>query len=1058
MAAPGAPTNLALTDPTTDGWTARWAPPSYPGSPPVSLYRVQLNTTASESGASEGTQVPVGAGLQSRVLTGRNPGRRYYFRVRAENTDPGPSGQGPWTAWASIGTVPVTPGTPGGVVNPGAPQHLTWGWSDPNGNDIQSYDLQWNTQSNVSGASTISVGSSPQTVGPLVPAQRYYARVRATGSSGQSGWSAWSAAAYTYPVAPSSVAGAALSTSSVRATWMQGQNGNSVTRYEIEFNGSIVTVAGSASSRDFTGLSAGSSNSFRVRAVTQVGAAVLNGPWSAFVSVSTLPGTPAAPVYSAVGTNQFTAAWTPVGSVSGNQLQVNTSASESGATTYDVAGNSRVVTGRTAAQVYYTRVRSQNASGWGAWSAWSSVATLPVAPSAPTYSALGTSSLTATWTKASNGNSVLEYAIQYNYSASESGATTVTNGTSLTRNLTGRNSARATYARVRARSASGWGAWSAWTSGTTLPVVPGSPALGSATITSLVMSYTAGANYAAGIVEYQIQHNSSASETGATTVSNGTALSRTLTGLTPSTTRYARVRARSASGWGAWTAWVSGTTLGTPAPGLSVSPSISGTQATVSLSPPSGVTTVTKYRVEYRRGAAGAVTTFETTSTSSVRTGLTPGAGYQWRASAFIGTYQSPWTAWLNVSQPSPTWLPGDFLAGSLAAGLDVTYAWTGTANGSTSTVTGKGVLGWSLGQAAGGGLAVGPQRVTGGRFGAYGARAIVTRDKTGPGMVLGMSAAYTASVSSGGIYAGSIYVRPSRPQELYPEMLFYDSGGIEVTPRSTGISLSVTDTAGWTRLALTGQAPVGAVTAIVRARDGLANNPGPGIHSNWLAGEFLDADGAMITVGALYPYFDGSFIDTAEYDYSWLGTAHQSESQRVTLAQSSIDPLQDPDCPPIPLPPSPPPIAAECVDEVGTWRRYWSILPASEISRWLAIIPTFTLTTTAAVGQVRIRVYENPDNLLPGDLNVNDYISEQLVTFIPANTEMVIDGVSERARASVNGGAWLPADHLLQGTNGGPATWPEFSCGQGYIISYDVPLEQPDGNMTPSIELTGRY
>lgn len=960
MAVPSVPQSVSLVNPTTEGFTAQWQPPSS-ANPPVQRYRVQLNVVADEDGASEASQVAQ-PGTNLRTFTGRDPARRYYFRVRAENAD----GNGPWSAWASIGTFPVAP-----------------------------------------------------------------ANVRVTSpTNGQ-----------------------------ILVRWDAGDNRNDVVQYQVELNGTIYSgISPGARERLFTGLPDYTNYDARVRAFSTAG----SGAWTPLVRGTTLPARPAAPTFSDIGVTQFGAAWVVpnTGSLGsyGTEYQVTTDPSNPGAATLLTGNNPSgyvgvLLTGRAAGQKHYVRARGGPSDLFMSdWGPWGEVSTLPVAPSTPTYPAATATSVTAEWTRGGNGNAIVEYQIQYNYSASDSGATTVSNGTALSRELTGRQPARATYSRVRARTAAGWGAWSAWSSTSTLPAVPGSPAFSSATYSSLVLSYTAGSSYSPGIVEYQIQHNSAATDAGATTVSNGTALSRTLTNLPANATRYARVRARSARGWGDWTAWVSASTLPTPAPGISVSPNTAGTQATVSLSPPAGVTTVTKYRVEYRRVGSGAATSFDTVSTSAVRTGLNPGTSYQWRASAFIGEYQSPWSAWLTIPQPSPTWLPGDFLAGSLPAALDVTYAWTGTANASTSTVTGKGVTGWTVGQATGGGTAV-MHQITGGRAGTYGARAIVTRDKTGAGMVLGMNAAEYASVSEGGVYAGSIHVRPSRAQRLVVEMLFFDAAGVEVTPRATGSAMDVTDTAGWTRLVVLGQAPLGAVRGIARARDAEG-----GVFSPWLAGEWLDADAAMITIGSLYPYWDGNTPNTAEYAYAWTGVANASESSRTTLAQNAVDPLQDPDCPPFPTPPAPPPIEAECIDVVGDWRRYWSILPASEISRWLAIIPTFTLTTTAAVGQVRIRVYENPDNLDPLDLNVNDYVSEQLVTFIPADTVLVVDGVSERTRASVAGGAWRDADHLLQGTDGGPATWPEFSCGQGYVISYDVPLDQPDGNMTPSVQLTGRF
>jgi hypothetical protein len=54
----------------------------------------------------------------------------------------------------------------------------------------------------------------------------------------------------------------------------------------------------------------------------------------------------------------------------------------------------------------------------------------------------------------------------------------------------------------------------------------------------------------------------------------------------------------------------------------------------------------------------------------------------------------------------------------------------------------------------------------------------------------------------------------------------------------------------------------------------------------------------------------------------------------------------------------------------------------------------------------------------------------------------MTLDGVSQHAWADVLGTGPRSADHLLYGTGGSPATWPEFTCGMAYMISFDLPVE----------------
>jgi hypothetical protein len=540
-----------------------------------------------------------------------------------------------------------------------------------------------------------------------------------------------------------------------------------------------------------------------------------------------------------------------------------------------------------------------------------------------------------------------------------------------------------------------------------------------------------------------------------------TATSKALTGFNPGTTYYMRVRAHNGDGDGAWSGTYSFTTLPSTPPTMSVSASPAGSSAVVTLGPPSGVSGVDKYIVtrQYLSPApipTPATVSVETTSSSLTISGLTPGARYRWTAKAVIGSYTTPASANLDLTQPQPSTGAGDYFDGASPARTDITFAWTGTANNSTSVANGVSADGWAATAPSGGGSVV-LQRVTGGRSGAYCARMLVTADATGAGKVLGgatsaITADKRAVVEEGATYFGSIYVRPSRTQRLNAELLWFDEAGVEIGPRGSGSASVVSDTIGWTRLTCSGTVPPTAVNASVRARD--ASGEG---WSVWLSGEWMDADDAMISLGELFTYFDGNTPDSAEFQYAWTGTTNASESTRTTL-DSTFDPLADPDCVAIPAAPRPPVVPSDCIADVGQWRRYWAAIPASNVSDWLTTIPTLELTTSAsAERQVRVRVYQNPFNRGSADVDPTDFCSEQIISYIPPNTTMTLDGVTERVWAEVNGGATISADHLLYGSGGTPATWPHLSCGIGYWVSFDVPNEAPAGNLTVRVYLTQR-
>lgn len=539
--------------------------------------------------------------------------------------------------------------------------------------------------------------------------------------------------------------------------------------------------------------------------------------------------------------------------------------------------------------------------------------------------------------------------------------------------------------------------------------------------------------------------------------------------LTPGTTHYVRVRSHTSRGWGPYSATVSQTTLPAVPPGLSVASSPSGAQATLTFTPPGGVTGVNPYRWERRlNGTTAPVTTEDVNATVDEVGGLTPGNTYQWRASAFIGSYQSPWTEWVTLQQAKPNTNPGDYFDGSTPDKADLDYGWTGTANASTSVATGQGVEGWAVTTPGGTGAVL--YRVTAGIFSAFAARVQITADMTAAGQLRAGQAnvaGYRTEVTADATYIGSIHVRPSRGQSLAAELTWVDAAGANVGARVLGAATNVPGET-WLRLAVGGVAPAGAVEAVVRAIDVAGTG-----WSVWLGGEVLDLDGAMISLTEEFPYFDGNTLFDGTYVYEWEGAANASVSTRTPVAQVENQTLvilrdgravpesralNDPDCEIVPAPPRPPIISSDCIEDVGVWRRYYTEIPANLVLDWTDIVPTLEITTGAGPArQVRIRYYPNPEALPPGEVDTTWWLSEQIVSFMPAATVLTLDGVTQRVWAEVNGSDPISADHLLYGTNGRPATWPVLSCGIPYLVSIEVPIAEAAGNVSVAAYLTAR-
>lgn len=777
---------------------------------------------------------------------------------------------------------------------------------------------------------------------------------------------------------------------------------------------------------------------------------------SANINRGSAPGKPGKPVQSEVTTTSMRLTWTlPAdGGSPLDQILIRanlTSPVDQGnywnQATLPGNATSHVVTGADPGLMYYWCVYARNANGYGPRSDQLAGPTLPLAPSTPTTSNVTTTGMTVAWTKGDGGNATTGYDIQYSTASNFSGATTVTS-TSLSRALTGLTPGDTYYIRVRAKTAAGAGAWSGTKTQITALGTPSTPTLSAIAPTSLTATWPA----VAGATNYDLQYSTSSSFSSPTTLS-GSSPSRNVTGLTPGVTYYFRVRARTTDVTGSWSGTTSTNTPPSTAPGMSVTAAPSGTSATITLTPPGGAIGVTKYTVERRIGT-GTATSADTASSPLVQTGLTPGVTYQWRASAWFGTYQSPWTGWTTLAMPSPSTNPGDYFDGATAARPDLTFSWAGTANNSISNANGVGILGWASDNGSSGG-GVRSQRVSGGRNGSFCARMLVIGDATAAGAGIGMlqgGGTHSAQIQAGATYVGSIYVKPGRSQRLAVSMAWSDASGLGIST-DIGEAKLVTDTENWTRLVVTGLAPEGAARATVKAYDVEGTGWSP-----WKSGEWLDADSVMVSLSTLFPWFSGDTKDTAEYDYRWLGTANASVSARYERAVNEVDPLADPDCPPQPTPPSLPTIAADCIDEVGTWRRYALRIPAGEVRQWSSTLPTLILTTGVnAERQVRIRYYPNPDELDPEAVIQEGWDAEQILTYIPPNTEITLDGVTERVTASVDGAAPINANRLLYGTGGVPATWPELRCGVGYVVTLDVPLDAPAGNLGARVIVTQR-
>lgn len=586
------------------------------------------------------------------------------------------------------------------------------------------------------------------------------------------------------------------------------------------------------------------------------------------------------------------------------------------------------------------------------------------------------------------------------------------------------------------------------------PGAPGYPTFTQITPTSARGTWTAASRGRADIDQYllRVSTNPNPDIGGTDFTVGGSVLTAVATGLTPGTLYYAKTFAHNADGYGPGSSVFTFQTPATDPPTVTASSTIAGTGATVVVTP-SSPTGVTGYDIEWRP-TSGTPTSTSTGSSPFSITGLTPGSPYEVRGRAKYPGTNTNWSSWVPFTTNNPNVSPGKYFDGSTAGTVDVTYSWAGTTNLSASIATGRGVASWVVSSAQGTQAVL--QQITGGFSGTYAARSVFKADQTAVGWAVtqsGTPLTNLATVAASAPYVGSVYVRPSRAQSLRIGVQWLDATGTVIAGTAYSAAVLAQPNV-WTRLTASGTSPATAAYGRVRIEDVAGTG-----WVLWKSGEFLDFDAAMITLLSLFDYFDGSTPASQQFSYEWTGTAHSSSSFRRTLPVTAYDPLQDPDCDPIPLPPAPPQIPADCIEEIGVWRRLLYRVPASNVTLFPDTVPTlYLMTLGAAARQARLRFYPNPLDLDPNLVDTSTWEAELILTYIPAHTTMTIDGVSQRAYALIDGEFQTRvANQLLYGTDGAPATWPVLRCGIGYVISLDAPSDAPVDNLTLAADLTER-
>ena len=392
---PGKPINIAAI-PGNNQAEISWNSPSSNGGSAIVMYSVYSDLLGGLAATTTQT---------FSTITGLTNGVPHSFTVRASNI----SGMGESSDVSEVVTPAAVPDSPeniSGTMGDGRIL-LTWTAPNDNGSSITLYTVT----SNPGNLTTTSTSTSVVVTG-LDNGTPYSFTVTATNSSGESPSSSSSSSVTPMgiPGIPTSLSANSSASNSATVTWNEPSlNGGGVDYYTLISSPGSVTISSATTTATLTGLTNGTSYTFKVSATNVAGTSTLSINSNA-ITPAALPGVPSS-INVTAGDSQVTIGWTAPAD-NGNPITYYTVTSDNGISATTTA-TSTVIAGLDNGTSYSFTVAATNGVGTGPSSDPSaSVAPLTV-PSVPTNvvatSTSGQSALVSWDIPSSNGGSVISH-------------------------------------------------------------------------------------------------------------------------------------------------------------------------------------------------------------------------------------------------------------------------------------------------------------------------------------------------------------------------------------------------------------------------------------------------------------------------------------------------------------------------------------------------------------------------------------------------------------------------------------------------------------------------
>ncbi|URZ01538.1 fibronectin type III domain-containing protein [Clostridium felsineum] len=512
-------------------------------------------------------------------ITGLTPGTSHSYRVRVTTA----AGTGDWTDLTTKVTLSVVTN----VISTVTSNSINVSWDKIDG--AVSYDIEVDGKviTGITGTNYIISGLEAGTV------HSYRVRVITAAGVGE-----WTELATKTTLSVVTNVQATVTSNSINVSW---DKVDAAVSYDIEVDGKVITGI-TGTSYEITGLTAGTSHTYRVRVTTLAGI----GDWTELTTKSTL--SVVTGVTSVVSSTSITVNWDKVDGSTSYDIEVD------GKIITGITGTSYEITGLTAGTSHTYRVRVTTSAGVGDWTDLTTKVTLSVVSNIT--ATVDSTSITVNWT-------AVDGATGYDI---EVDGKVITGITSTSYEITGLVPGTTHAYRIRAISTAGVGEWSEVESKTTLSVVSNVTSI--ATSTSITVNW----DKVAGAVSYDV-------EVDGKVITGITGTSYEITGLTAGTDHTYRVRVITTAGVGVWTDLTTKSTLSIVTGVTSV---VGSTTITVNWT---AVTGATGYDIE----VDGKVIT-GITGTSYEITGLTAGTSYSYRVRAIFSEGTSDWNELITKS------------------------------------------------------------------------------------------------------------------------------------------------------------------------------------------------------------------------------------------------------------------------------------------------------------------------------------------------------------------------------------------------------------------------